>query len=91
MRALVRRPEQARDIAQLPAVEIAIGDVTDAGRMLEVIADCYYVIHCAASLRGDWAESQAVNVDGTVNMARAATVAGSAPLHAYQQRRRDWV
>ena len=78
VRALVRRPERARDIAQLPAVEIAIGDVTDAGRMLEVIADCYYVIHCAASLRGDWAESQAVNVDGTVNMARAATAAGSA-------------
>ena len=78
VRALVRRPERARDIAHVPAVEIVIGDITDAGRVLEVTADCHHVIHCAASLSGSWAEARRVNVDGTVNLARAAAAAGCA-------------
>jgi len=77
VRALVLPFEEAVGLEQ---AEVVRGDVTDAGRMMEVVrgADCVY--HLAAIV-GDWgdeADFVAVNLGGTRNLLEAAAAAGCA-------------
>jgi nucleoside-diphosphate-sugar epimerase len=72
VRALARSPEKATYIQNLDNVEILKGDITDAGRMAEVLDGCEIVFHVAASTGGPLLEQWRMNVDGTRNVARAA-------------------
>jgi len=58
--------------------EIAIGDVVDTAAVQRAIEGCDLVIHCAAmqSGRARFAEYRYVNVEGTLNLLRAAHDAG---------------
>lgn len=63
------------DVSQLQAldVEIAIGDLTDAGSLARAVTGCRYVCHCGA-LVSDWAttdEIARVNVGGTRDLLEA--------------------
>lgn len=76
VKALARRTgrdEYLRDVAN---IEIVMGDITDAKRMVEVTNGCDYVFHIAAALNGPLAEQLPVNEGGTANVARAAAKAG---------------
>ena len=58
-------------------VEIAVGDLTDAGSLARAVEGCHYVFHCGA-LVSDWATTEeiaAINVDGTRNLLDAAVAA----------------
>lgn len=66
------RPEQG-DHKGLP-LQTIIGDVVDPAAVTRAVAGCDGVIHCAAmqSGRAKIAEYRRVNVDGTLNLLRAA-------------------
>ncbi|NDJ59933.1 MAG: NAD-dependent epimerase/dehydratase family protein [Chloroflexi bacterium] len=74
VRALARSAAKA-ELLRARGIEIVIGDVTDANTIMQAVAGCAYVFHVAAAFRG-WAEQQAVNVEGTRAVARAAAAAG---------------
>src|SRR5262245_56906348 len=65
VRALVRNPQKARRIENLPGVEIVPGDITDANRMHEVVRDCSIVFHVAAALGGSLEAQRKINTIGT--------------------------
>lgn len=71
VRALARRPERADFLRHLTRVEILQGDVTDAPRMAELCAGCDLVFHVAAAFDSIQSQ-QRVNVEGTINVTRAA-------------------
>ena len=74
MRALVRDPGKA-DALQALGVEIAKGDVTDAGAVDRAVAGCSHVFHIAALYReAKHADRvyRAVNVTGTRHLLSAA-------------------
>ncbi|MCX7839928.1 MAG: NAD(P)-dependent oxidoreductase, partial [Anaerolineae bacterium] len=64
----------------LPHVEIAIGDVTDADAVRHAAEGCDAIIHCAAmqTERARLADYRRVNVEGTLNVLRAARAANVA-------------
>jgi nucleoside-diphosphate-sugar epimerase len=72
VRALARSPEKATYIQNLDNVEIVKGDITDAGRMAEVMDGIEVVFHVAASTGGPLLEQWRMNVDGTRIVAHAA-------------------
>lgn len=72
VRALARRPERDRYIRDLPNVQVVLGDVTDANRMMEVTQGCDYVFHCAAAFAGSLEDHRVVNTDGTRHLVQAA-------------------
>jgi dihydroflavonol-4-reductase len=77
-RALVRPDADSAPLAAL-GVQLAVGDVTEAGSVATAAGDCDAVIHCAALLGGssqDLAEFEAVNVVGTRNVLDAAESEG---------------
>jgi nucleoside-diphosphate-sugar epimerase len=80
VRALARTPHKADRLRDVPDVEIAIGDITDAARMRAVEAGCELVIHCAAALNGPPEVLRHANVTGTQHVAQAAAEAGVARL-----------
>jgi acetylornithine/succinyldiaminopimelate/putrescine aminotransferase/nucleoside-diphosphate-sugar epimerase len=58
-------------------VEIAVGDLTDAGSLTRAAEGCRYVLHCGA-LVSDWAtpeEVKRINVDGTRHLLKASVEA----------------
>jgi nucleoside-diphosphate-sugar epimerase len=74
VRALVRNPARA---ASLPAeVEHIPGDLTQPDTLRAAADGCDVVFHCAVSYRGA-SEQQAVNTDGTRQLAQAAAEAGA--------------
>ncbi|GAB4509704.1 MAG: SDR family NAD(P)-dependent oxidoreductase [Anaerolineae bacterium] len=75
VKALARRPERIRYIRDLPGVEVAAGDITDAARMKEVMHGVDVVFHVAAAMQGDLAAQRRGTVDGTHSVAQAAAEA----------------
>jgi len=79
VRALVRSPDSGRRLDGLPVEHIA-GDLADSGALERGCRDCDEVYHVAAlySFWGHrWEEFYRSNVEGTVNVLRAAWEAGA--------------
>ncbi|APR82715.1 UDP-glucose 4-epimerase [Minicystis rosea] len=75
MRALVRAPERAEGLRH-DHIELAKGDLLDAGSLSAAVRDVDAVVHCAAFFRGATAEqAHAVNDLGTQHLAHAARAA----------------
>lgn len=78
VRALVRRSSRIDNLADLDC-EPVYGDLTDADSLARAVQGCDAVFHVAADYRlwsRDPRELYRANVDGTVNMLRAAASAG---------------
>jgi nucleoside-diphosphate-sugar epimerase len=72
VRCLVRAGSDTSQLDGL-GVQLAVGDLTDAGSIPRAVQGCSHVFHCAA-LVSDWAtvaEMQRVNVAGTRDLAAA--------------------
>ena len=69
--ALVRSPQKASHLRDTENVEVVQGDITDAGRMREVLQRGDYVLHTAVNY-GNWDEQHRVNAEGTRSVMRAA-------------------
>jgi nucleoside-diphosphate-sugar epimerase len=76
VRALVRNPAKAADVAKL-GVELVQGDLSDYESLERALQGCSVVIHAAAQVSSvpDSAVFEQSNVSGTENLARAATAA----------------
>jgi nucleoside-diphosphate-sugar epimerase len=77
VRALVRSDEQSRAVADAGWSPVC-GDLLDATSLTSALTDVEVVVHAAAYLGADWDLAQAVNVEGTAALARAARAAGVA-------------
>ena len=78
VRCLARAESDTGRLRRL-GVQIAVGDLTDAGSVRSAADGCEYVLHCAA-LVSDWAtvpEMRRVNVQGTRNVLDAALAAST--------------
>jgi NADH dehydrogenase len=75
VRALVRNPARADDLAQ-QGVELAAGDVTDAASLRAALAGTDTVIHLVAIRQGRPEQFQRVMIDGTGSLLAAAKEAG---------------
>lgn len=77
IRILVRNPERATALQEQGA-EVVVGDLLDNENLTEVIRGVEAVVHIAAQFRGGVSEemAQAVNLDATVKLAKAALEAG---------------
>ncbi len=78
VRALARASADTEPLASL-GVEIATGDVTDAGDVRRAAVGCDAAIHCAALLGGasqNLADFEAVNTNGTKHVLDAAEAVG---------------
>ena len=72
VRGLVRDPKtwKARSVETF---QVFPGDITDADAVHRAVENCDAIIHCAAmQFRGSLADFRRVNVDGTLNLLRAA-------------------
>lgn len=79
VRALARKGSDRRTLAGLP-VEVAEGDLRDPASLERAVAGARWVFHVAADYRiwvPDPAEMNRSNIDGTVNVLRAAGKAGA--------------
>jgi dihydroflavonol-4-reductase len=84
VRVLARSTADARPLADLPQVERFEGDVRDAAAVRRAVAGVTAVVHAAASVHIGWsglAQAQAINVEGTRNVAEAAKQAGARLVH----------
>jgi dihydroflavonol-4-reductase len=80
VRALVRHPTDGSNL-EARGVEVVRGDVRDPEAVRQAMADRELVYHLARAPRGSPAKiMQSINVDGTVNVARAAARSGVARL-----------
>lgn len=61
-----RAPDKGED-----GVEYVVGDLSDADAIDRAVQGTDVVIHCAAAMKGDWAEHKASTVDGTQNVVNA--------------------
>ncbi len=75
VRVLARDPAKAARLFPEGAVEIAAGDMTDAGAVRAALADCDGLVHAAAAVSLDPRDAARLLRD---NVAGAATVIGSA-------------
>jgi nucleoside-diphosphate-sugar epimerase len=78
VRCLVRAGSDTSRLEKLE-VELAVGDLTDAGSLVRAAKDCDYVFHCGA-LVSDWATTQEItrtNVGGTRALLEAAAAASA--------------
>lgn len=74
LRALVRKDSDPRNLEGLE-IETAVGDLRDPGSLEAVVSGCRAIFHLAADYRlwtRDPASLYASNVNGTVNLMRAA-------------------
>ena len=76
VRALARRSNRDRHMRHIDHIEIVQGDVTNIGRMHEVIEGCDYVFNAAAAMGGRLEAQHRVNVIGVRNIMIAAARAG---------------
>lgn len=72
VKALARRPQKGIFLSQHPNITLVEGDITDAGRMKQVMEDCMVVFHVAAALGGNLKTQYPINVEGTRNVMLAA-------------------
>ena len=81
-----RAPDKAPD-----GVDFIIGDLSDAAGIDRAVQGCDIVIHCAAAMKGDWAEHKASTVDGTQNVVNACKKHGVKQLvHISSMSVVDW-
>ncbi|MGD9646596.1 MAG: NAD-dependent epimerase/dehydratase family protein, partial [Pirellulales bacterium] len=83
VRVLSRTTSDARPLAGLD-IEIAQGDVRDAGSLQAATGGVDWVVHAAAVVQLGWSGlelQQAINVEGTRNVARAARDVGARMVH----------
>jgi ornithine--oxo-acid transaminase len=76
VRCLVRSTSDTTLLDSMP-VEIAVGDLTDAGSLQRAAEGCRHVVHCGAQV-SDWATTEQMtqtNVAGTRNLLAAAGAA----------------
>jgi uncharacterized protein YbjT (DUF2867 family) len=71
VRALVRRPERAAQLAAWGA-ELVTGDVTDPASLRTAVDGCTHVVHLVAILKGSPSDFQRVMTQGTSNVITAA-------------------
>ncbi|HEX7663388.1 MAG TPA: NAD-dependent epimerase/dehydratase family protein [Polyangiaceae bacterium] len=77
VRALVRDPARATELAKANGVELVTGDLVDAASLVAAVRGVDAVVHCAAFFRGATAEqATAVNDVGTRHLGDAARAAG---------------
>jgi uncharacterized protein YbjT (DUF2867 family) len=75
VRALVRRPERAAQLAGWGA-ELATGDLTDPASLRAAVKGCTHVVHLVAILSGRPADFQRVMTQGTRDLVAAAKEEG---------------
>lgn len=75
VRALARREGRDAYLRGVAGIDIVMGNISDEGRMREVMQGCDYVIHSAAALGGTLEHQRAANVGGTRSVAQAAAAA----------------
>lgn len=75
VRALVRRPERATQLATLGA-ELVSGDVTDPASLRAALEGCTHVVHLVSILKGSPSDFERVMTQGTKNLLAAAKDAG---------------
>lgn len=83
VRVLIRRNCDERPLADLD-VEICIGDVRDPESIARAFVDVDRVVHAAAVVQIGWSglpHQQAVNVEGTRTVAKAARRSGARMVH----------
>lgn len=72
-------------------VEFVIGDLADAATIDRAVQGADVVVHCAAAMKGDWAEHKASTVDGTQNVVDACKQHGVKQLvHISSMSVVDW-
>lgn len=79
VRALVRNPQKAADLAEL-GIELAPGDLTDPASLAKAMEGIELVYHIAAVFRQESITEEqmwAINADGVRNMLDAAIAAGT--------------
>ena len=79
LRLLTRASSDRSNMTGL-AAEVVVGDLTDPASLARAAAGCRYVVHVAADYRiwvPDEAEMLRANVEGALNMIRAAANAGA--------------
>ena len=75
VRALVRRPERATQLAGW-GVELATGDLTDPASLRAAVTGCTHVLHLVAILTGRPADFERVMTQGTKDLVAAAKAEG---------------
>jgi uncharacterized protein YbjT (DUF2867 family) len=75
VRALVRRPERAVQLAAWGA-ELVSGDVTDPASLRAAVDGCTHVVHLVAIIKGSPADFHRVMTQGTKDLVAAAKAAG---------------
>lgn len=75
VRALVRRPERATQLAAWGA-ELVTGDVTDPASLRAAVDGCTHVVHLVAIIKGTPSEFQRIMTQGTKDLVAAAKAAG---------------
>ncbi len=75
VRALVRRPERATQLAGW-GVELAKGDLTDPTSLRAALQGCTHVVHLVAIITGRPADFERVMTQGTKDLVAAAKEAG---------------
>ena len=75
MRALVRRPERATQLAAWGA-ELASGDVTDRASLRAAVDGCTHVVHLVSILKGSPGDFNRIMTQGTKDLVAAAKDAG---------------
>ena len=75
VRALVRRPDRATQLASWGA-ELVAGDVTDPASLRAAVEGCTHVVHLVSILKGSPSEFQRVMTQGTADLIAAAKEAG---------------
>jgi uncharacterized protein YbjT (DUF2867 family) len=75
VRALVRRPDRAGQLAALGA-ELVTGDVTDPASLRPAVVGCTHVVHLVSILTGSPADFERVMTQGTKDLLIAASDAG---------------
>ncbi len=77
VRALVRDPDRADKLKDLPGLDLLQGDLMRPQGLRGCMDGCSVVYHCAAKLVGaDWATSRVVNLGGTQALLTEAVRAG---------------
>jgi nucleoside-diphosphate-sugar epimerase len=72
IRLLVRDPQRAHKVKDLPRVTIVQGDLTQAETLPEAVRGVDIIFHCGAATSGSPKSQMANNRDGTRNLAAAA-------------------
>lgn len=70
-----RMPEKPAD-----GIEYVVGDLSDSAAIDRAVQGAEVVVHCAAAMKGDWAEHKASTVDGTQNVIDACKKHGVTQL-----------